>query len=351
MATVITNLLSAIPIFGHDLVESNYAFIICLPLALALAPKGEKGEKGEKGDRREGLGFKQNLLPILPTVGTISPHAFKKGRKSRLDKKEYLSIPFPFIAFLVGFIDGDGYLQITRTTRGYIAIKLVIGLGLEDLSTLEFIKSVLKLGKITVNRDHINPNCRLIINKTDLQEVLFPLFIHYKVFFLTQSRKAQFDLAMYVIENDLKFYDDIPACGSFGAEGAGPNPLKAEKEIASSNIMNLPFFKNWLVGFTNAKGSFCIQQNKDACFQLKQRIHTELFEAFKLLFDTNRSISIENNRYAQFSVSSRLDLQKVVNFFSFSGLHPLIGLKSIQYLNWLTYLQNSTRYKNLHFPK
>ena len=72
--------------------------------------------------------------------------------------------------------------------------------------------------------------------------------------------------------------------------------------------------------------------NNDGCFQLKQRIHSQLFEAFKLLFNTNRKIHIEKEKYAQFSVSSKTDIQKVIDFFSFSGLHPLTGLKNIQYL-------------------
>ena len=71
--------------------------------------------------------------------------------------------------------------------------------------------------------------------------------------------------------------------------------------------------------------------NKDGCFQLKQIIHTELFEAFKIIFNSNRKISIEKGLYNQFSVSSIKDIQKVIDFFSFSGLHPLIGLKCIQY--------------------
>ena len=44
-----------------------------------------------------------------------------------------------------------------------------------------------------------------------------------------------------------------------------------------------------------AEGSFFIKNNNDGCFQLKQRIHTSLFESFKLVFNTNRKIEIENN--------------------------------------------------------
>lgn len=62
-----------------------------------------------------------------------------------------------------------------------------------------------------------------------------------------------------------------------------------------------------------------------------------------------RKIDITDN-YCQFSVSSKSDVQKVINFFSFSGLHPLVGLKYIQYEKWLNNLKNSTRYKNLNYP-
>lgn len=81
-----------------------------------------------------------------------------------------------------------------------------------------------------------------------------------------------------------------------------------------------------------SEGSFFMKKNNDGCFQLKQRIHTNLFEAFKLLFNTSRKIETEKGLYNQFGVSSRSDIQTVINFFSFSGLHPLIGRRLIEYL-------------------
>jgi hypothetical protein len=82
-----------------------------------------------------------------------------------------------------------------------------------------------------------------------------------------------------------------------------------------------------------SEGSFFVKINNDGCFQLKQRVHDILFEAFKLVFEeTNRKISSEKDKYYQFSVCSKADIQRVINFFSFSGYHPLIGLKGIQYL-------------------
>ena len=235
-ATVITNLLSAIPVFGHDLVElENYKkFIELIELYNLL---------------QENLNS-YSLVSVLPTVGTISPHAFKKGAKKRLDKSEYLNVPYQFIAYLVGLIDGDGYIPIIKTSKGYIKISLVIQLHLEDLSTLEYINSVLKLGKITITRDHKSPNCKLIINKTDLQDVFFPLMIHHGIFFLTDTRRSQFNLAIYILENDIKQFLLLPdsLSGVLRPEPPAFSELPRVRETNSLDYIayapNLNFFKN-----------------------------------------------------------------------------------------------------------
>lgn len=85
------------------------------------------------------------------------------------------------------------------------------------------------------------------------------------------------------------------------------------------------------MGFTIAEGSFFIKSNNDGCFQLRQRKDSLLYEAFKLKFETNRKISLDKGLYNQFSVSSKSDIQKVINFFSFSGYHPLLGYQLIRY--------------------
>jgi hypothetical protein len=229
---------------------------------------------------------------------------------------------------------------------------LVITIHLEDLSTLEYIHSVLKIGKITINRDHKSPNCSLRISRTDLQEVLFPLFLHHGIFFLTEVRRAQFNLAMFILEEELKIYDQIPAFPGFSVTGKKKEiPVYFELPKTALDYINLHFFKNWIVGFTQAEGSFCVKGNNDGCFQIKHRTHVLLFEAFKLIFKTSQKIGTEKCMYNQFYVSSKTDIQTVINFFSFSGFHPLIGLKGIQYLNWFTTLRNSSRYSNLIFPQ
>ncbi|KAG0122088.1 putative homing endonuclease [Tuber indicum] len=128
---------------------------------------------------------------------------------------------------------------------------------------------------------------------------------------------------MHILNKDIKFYSELPSVA----------PV----------INELP---------TNAEGygSFFIKVNNDGCFQIKQRLHPLLFDAFKLVFNTTHKITIDQGLYAQFSVSSKSDIQNVINFFSFSGRQPLVGLKSVQYSAWLEKLRNSERYSKLNFP-
>lgn len=86
------------------------------------------------------------------------------------------------------------------------------------------------------------------------------------------------------------------------------------------------------MGFTVADGSFVIKARGDVSFQLRQRAegHIELFKAFTLLFMTNRSVELSKG-YLQFTVGSVKDIERVINFFSCSGLHPLVGLKQDNY--------------------
>nr|YP_010170443.1 LAGLIDADG homing endonuclease [Phanerochaete carnosa]QRZ60424.1 LAGLIDADG homing endonuclease [Phanerochaete carnosa] len=160
---------------------------------------------------------------------------------------------------------------------------------------------------------------------------------------------------MFIFKNDIKLFDKLPNSGGIRKEI--PTRQSFELPNTASGYLNLAFVNHWLVGFTNAVGSFLIHQNNDGCFQLKQRIHLELFEAFKLLFDSGRRspcsraaeaapspevrrtgkkiIYFEKDKYIQLSLSSKTDIQKVINFFSFSGYHPLIGGKLIEYLTWV----------------
>ena len=310
-ATVITNLLSAIPWIGKDLVEfgnldNNFNYFITL-----------------------------NFLPIIGVVNSKALHKIKL--RSDKEKLDMLKIPRDFLSMFVGLIDGDGYIAITKTPKNYIRIDLVISLDIRDLDLINYIHSVLKIGR--VNKYPKTHLVKLTIPRTELQTILFPLLIYHNLYFLTDVRRAQFHKAMFILQNNIKKYSELPD------KYLVINKLPETAE----DYCKLDFFPNWIVGFTIAEGSFYMKNNNDICFSLKQRTHKLLFESFKIIFDTQVSIDNSDN-YSKFMVSSIKDIENVVKFFSFSNLHPLIGYKLTQYNNWIEKIKESPRYKHIKLP-
>lgn len=114
---------------------------------------------------------------------------------------------------------------------------------------------------------------------------------------------------------------------------------------------NVLYFKDWFIGFVVAEGSFYVQANKEICFNVGQKGNSVLMKTIYLLFEPTRAL--DYTKSLDFSIvrmSSVIDIQKVVNFFSFDSHYPLTGYKKESYIIWLKALKESDRYKSLNLP-
>lgn len=311
-ATVITNLLSAIPWIGQDQVElGTFNFL------------------------------------SLPIIGYINKKANQPLRKNN-EKLYALEIPKSFISKFKGLVDGDGYIAINKTTNDYIRISQVINLDISEEKKLRDIQKKLKIGRINVYPKH--NVVQLNISRTDLQEILIPLILYHNLFFLTETRRQQFNKKMFILENanHIKKMSDLnkPKIQNkiILKNQELPNNIKDYKLLVSD------FFKNWLVGFVISDGSFYIKKNGDAVFSIKQREHVILFELIKEVFNTNIKIDTHGG-FSKFAVTSKKDIQNVINIFNDKNLEPLRGNKKIQYIDWLNKIKNKNRYKDLNYYK
>ncbi len=87
-----------------------------------------------------------------------------------------------------------------------------------------------------------------------MQEVIFPLLVHHDIFFLTETRRTQFDLVIYILKKDIKLYKELPNRNKLEI------PTLFKLPETASDYVNLPFFKNWIAGFTMSEGSFFIKK-------------------------------------------------------------------------------------------
>lgn len=168
LATVITNLLSAIPFIGGDLVPLSiilslyllYIYIILKMPSLLVLPSLSKGIK-----------IFNNQFNILNNISNkqdikhISNKSHTKDKEISFLDKDIKNINRNLLALIVGFIDGDGYIRITKkrkenlnnliegqdkslNTRDYIYISLIINLNANDLELLQYFHKNLNIGKV-----------------------------------------------------------------------------------------------------------------------------------------------------------------------------------------------------------
>ena len=253
------------------------------------------------------------------------------------------------MSMFIGLVDGDGYIEIGPQKQynklskfipeSTIRIRLVIRLHKRDEILISYLTKMLKVGSIS-NLNSVN-QIRLIFSKKDLVTIIIPLMKLYNLQFLSYNRKKQYDLLIHILDNKIIHWKDI-------------NFIPSITNYTYNNLIELGFFDDWLVGFTMAEGSFGIKNNGSAFYQIKQKgkENYEIIKAICLTITKREAtpIKADFSDCYQLTLSSRVDIQKVINFFSFSVNHSLLGYKLKQYNIWIASLKVSSRYKNLNYP-
>lgn len=248
--------------------------------------------------------------------------------KSSVTSKKEIKQPnvvVSFLSFLVGVIDGDGYIQIKKKSNGYIEFNLVITFQNKDLASFEYILSKLHFGVIA----KVSPTLsKLVIYNFELKYVLVPLLLKHGPFSLAENGINQYNLLLYTLENNINKSELLPDVIP------NYNPIVINNPI--DILRNVWYFKDWLVGFVVAEGSFFIQANKGISFSVSQKGNKILMEAIHLLFEPTRAIYYSKDKdISLVRMSSVKDVEKVIKFFSFENHYPLIGFKKDSYEIWL----------------
>lgn len=256
------------------------------------------------------------------------------------------------MSMFMGFIDGDGYFDIGEQkqylkntklpAKSTIRLRLASNVHSRDLSLLKHFVDVLGVGKISnmSNRNQV----RLIFFKQDLVKIILPLINKYNLEFLTKERKYQYKLLKYILDNNIMHWENIDL-----------NKIYTDLNIHDFNYyVNLDFIQDWIVGFTIAEGSFIVKSNNSASFQIRQT-GIEAYEIIKTIciIITKKKANIikpDNFNSYQLTLTSRKDIQNVINFFSSPLNNELKGYKLIQYKDWLEKLRKLKRYQELNIP-
>lgn len=256
------------------------------------------------------------------------------------DKNHELNTDNPIYAYIVGLFEGDGWITISKKGK-YLLYELGIEINIRDIKLLYKIKNIIGVGKISIKRiknkdGTIKEICRFNVrNKNHLKNIIIPIFDKYPM--LTNK---YYDY-LFFKENllkDIKYYDDLH------------NYLRPLKSLYTlENILNKYYFSSWLIGFIEAEGSFNIYtlkiNSKVASFEVSQTNGFEILNAIRIYLKINQNIYTNKDNNSRVTLKSIRGIENIVKFINKNPI-KLLGYKKLQYLLFLKELRLISKYNN-----
>lgn len=256
------------------------------------------------------------------------------------DKNHELNTDNPIYAYIVGLFEGDGWITISKKGK-YLLYELGIEINIRDIKLLYKIKNIIGVGKISIKRiknkdGSIKEICRFNVrNKNHLKNIIIPIFNKYPI--LTNK---YYDYLFFKdnLLKDIKYYNDLH------------NYLRPLKSLYTlENILNKDYFSSWLIGFIEAEGSFNIYtlniNSKVASFEVSQTNGFEILNAIRIYLKINQNIYTNKDNNSRVTLKSIRGISNIVKFINKNPI-KLLGYKKLQYLLFLKELRLISKYNN-----
>jgi hypothetical protein len=301
--------------------------------------------------------------PKFEAIAPIRSYSFKaqtqyssyaKNNKSslRVNKTTLLENKELFSQWLVGFTDGDGTFSIARQ-NGTWSLIFKLGQSTYNLRLLHYVKKQLGVGSIYVEKNGSMAHFRIRDRKI-LESVIFPIFDKYPLLTSKQFNYLKFKEAFAILSD--------------------PTLSKSEKVTLVSNIVNrelpvdyispiwsiinnkvsdyasasLVMSKAWLVGFTEAEGSFYLVSKGPTrlvhAFEVTQKLDVIVLNSIQRLLGISTQVQFKKaGNFSLVTTNSRA-IENLIEFFH----NTLKGMKSVEYRIWArSYNKHKGDFKSL----
>lgn len=288
------------------------------------------------------LNINKNILltKYYPIAQLVEVNHSMDKASQRLNTKD--------IFWLIGFIDGDGCLTYYKDKKyqNNWRHELSIGLSIKDIRLLYYIKKLLNCGTVY---KYNNVAIYRIKKITHLLNIIIPIFDNYPL--LTSVKRINYlkfreTLLNKVINSKLSSIKDKELANYLLSNTNKVNNLyNMDIDNLLSNLES-KFIKNWIIGFTEAEGSFYFVKLKEGGlrpeFRISQNNNIQLLNKIKSTIKLNRKVSLQSNsniHYYLISVAKE-DIIKVIDFYTDKDLTKFKGIKLLSFQLWLKGIKN-----------
>ena len=224
--------------------------------------------------------------------------------------------------FFLGLLEGDGSIQVNHWRKRSLQFRIIIKLKYTDANYNMCAQIREHLGIMNL---HIRQGCVIMVEDHRVK-LLKVMSIIDKYGLLLTHRRKQYSFFKYCYNNRITYseYTHIK-----DLKQSWPH-FESINDYNSNELLQLAHWPNWLIGFTEAEGCFCIRSNGTHSFSISQKDGYEVLTAIKNTFKIPNKVRSNSRLYFLETYSSAV-LQTLCNFYSSSHVVGLLGEKEIQY--------------------
>ena len=264
---------------------------------------------------------------------TVSRETEVKMNKNTLsDNKEI------FHQWLVGFTDGDGTFSINHQGGHKWSLTFKLSQKSYNLRLLYFIKSQLGVGRINIEKSDM-ANFR-IRDRLILESIIFPIFDKYpllttKYFNYLKFKEAHqvlSDKSLSLTDKDVRMINIINSRPP--VDYISPAWLLVDNNVANFESASKVMSKPWLIGFTEAEGSFYLVAKSANrlvhAFEITQNLDKIVLIAIKYILGISTNVkTFKSGVYSIVTTNSRA-VENIIKYYS----NTMKGMKSLEYRIW-----------------
>lgn len=241
-----------------------------------------------------------------------------------------------FNQWLVGIVDGDGSFTFTGT-NGKWTLEFKVGQSSYNLRLLYYIKSMLGVGSVYVPKNGGTVRYRLR-NVEHIVLYLIPIFEKYPLLtskyhnydLFKQAALILYDKSLSAKEKDVKL-NNLKNSNTISNNYISPRWAILNNVVSSRADASLVMSKPWLIGFTEAEGSFFIGK-KGGNRYVHYFVITQKLD-FIVLQAISHILNIPLNQHkthiaVETSKSSRI--ANIINYYT----NTMKGMKSLEFRIW-----------------
>ena len=215
--------------------------------------------------------------------------------------------------FWVGLMDGDGSIQVNHWRKKFLQYRLVIKLKdtEENFQLLILIETYLG-GHARRQKESIiwvENHKKKILSLLEIFQTFPPLTtrLQRQILFMTTCMSHN-NVDTYLTTRKDKYI--LPS---------------QEPKRSSEQIISLPYFKEWLSGFIEAEGCFCLRKNKSHSFSITQKNDSDILMAIKTYLKTGVKIRFLKNGCFSLETYNKVSLIEIIKHCQ---TYPLLGQKT-----------------------